>query len=312
MSIRKKIALLIVVMIALSSLMGCAKNGQQNNLETGKDIDIKDEKTISLNTGYKMPTLGLGTWTFTGEECEEAVYEALKDGYRLIDTAQYYGNETEVGNALKKAINDGIVKREDVFITTKVSPLNYGNPEESIDESLKKLGLDYIDLFLVHQAGENDENVYAVLCQAVKDGKVRSIGISNFYNLEEYERITKNADIKPAVIQNENHIFYQNSQLQKDVSKYGTVIEAYYPFGGRGNTSESLQNETIVAIANKYNKTAAQILLKWQIQAGYVVVQGSKNPEHILENIDIFDFELSYEDMQEIEKLNTNTRYENW
>ena len=172
---------------------------EQRNMTTEFDFE---SKTVLLNSGYEMPIIGLGTWTQDDDTAENSVYEALEDGYRLIDTAQYYGNETGVGNGIKRAIDDGIVTREEVFVTTKVMPSNYDRAYSSIDDSLDRLELDYIDLMLIHQSGSNDTEVYKALCQGVKDGKLRSIGISNYYTLEEYERVTSGGEIKPAVVQN--------------------------------------------------------------------------------------------------------------
>ena len=282
---------------------------EQKNMKTEFDFD---SKTVLLNSGYEMPILGLGTWTQDDETVEESVYTALKDGYRLIDTAQYYGNETGVGNGLKRAVSEGIVKREDVFITTKVMPSNYERAYQSIDDSLKRLNVDYIDLMLIHQSGSNDTEVYKALCQGVRDGKLRSIGISNYYTPEEYERVTAGENIKPAVVQNENHPFYQNTEFKEYVSKYGTVVESWYPFGGRGHTQDLFENETIMEIAEAHGKTSAQIILRWHLQAGYITIPGSQNPDHILENISVFDFELTDEEMQRMTALHTGKRYENW
>ena len=280
------------------------------NASNGK-FDI-DSRTVLLNSGYEMPILGLGTWTQDDDTAENSVYTALKDGYRLIDTAQYYGNETGVGKGLKRAISEGIVSREEVFITTKVMPSNYDRAYRSIDDSLEKLDVDYIDLMLIHQSGSGDTEVYKALCQGVKDGKLRSIGISNYYTPEEYDRVVSGGDIKPAVVQNENHPFYQNTEFQKYVSQYGTVVESWYPFGGRGHTQDLFGNETIAAIAAAHGKTSAQIILRWHLQAGYVTIPGSQNPDHILENISVFDFELTDEEMRRMADLNTGNRYENW
>ena len=281
---------------------------KMNDTQT-EDYSIPDKR---LNSGYTMPALGLGTWTQDDDTAEESVYTALKDGYRLIDTAQYYGNETGVGKGIKRAIDNGIVTREEVFITTKVMPSNYDRAYQSIDESLNRLGLSYIDLMLIHQSGSNDVQVYKALCQGVKDGKLRSIGISNYYTADEFERVTAGSDIKPAVVQNENHIYYQNTELQEYVAQYGTIVESWYPFGGRGHTSENFNNETIVAIAKAHNKTSAQIILRWQLQAGFIAIPGSSNPDHIAENFDIFDFVLSEDEMHRIAGINMNQRYENW
>ena len=267
---------------------------------------------VTLNSGYKMPVIGLGTWTQNNSTAENSVYLAIKEGYRLIDTAQYYGNEKGVGKGVRRAINEGLIKREDVFITTKIMPGNYKNPDAAIEASNNALGLEYIDLMLIHQPGYNDEEVYKALERGVKKGILKSIGISNYYTPEDFERINKIAEIVPAVVQNENHIYYQNSDLQKYLERYKTVIESWYPFGGRGNTHEILNNEVINEIAKSHNKTSAQIILRWQIQSGYIVIPGSKNPKHIAENFDIFDFVLTENEMNEISKLNQNRRFENW
>ena len=282
---------------------------EQRNMTTEFDFE---NKTVLLNSGYEMPIIGLGTWTQDDDTAESSVYEALKDGYRLIDTAQYYGNETGVSKGIQRAIDEGIVTRDEVFVTTKVMPSNYDRAYSSIDDSLDRLGLDYIDLMLIHQSGSNDTEVYKALCQGVKDGKLRSIGITNYYTLEEYERVTSGGEIKPAVVQNENHPFYQNTEFQKDIAKYGTVVESWYPFGGRGHTQDLFGNETIMDIAEAHGKTSAQIILRWHLQAGYITIPGSQNPDHILENYSIFDFELTDAEMQRMAELHTGQRYENW
>ena len=281
------------------------------NAEPGNKADFLIDD-ITLNSGYKMPVLGLGTWTQDDKTTANSVYNALKCGYRLIDTAQYYGNERGVGEGVRKAIDEGIIKREDVFVTSKVMPTNYDNAFASIAQSNERLGLDYIDLMLIHQSGSNDKQVYRALEQAVKDGTIRSLGISNYYTKEEFDRITEGAEIMPAVIQNENHPFYQNTDLKEYVKQYGTVVESYYPLGGRGHTQELLGNDTINDIAAAHSKTAAQIILRWHIQAGYITIPGSSNAEHIAENYNIFDFELTADEMRAMAELDTGNRYENW
>lgn len=316
----KNILIVIVVLCAFGLILFWLFS--EKNVDDSKVKNIKesmgkaefnfDTKTVTLNSGYEMPIIGLGTWTQNDEETANSVYYALEDGYRLIDTAQYYGNKYGVGEGLRRAIDDGIVTREEVFITTKIMPGSYNNAYNSIDESLERLGVDYIDLLLIHQPGSNDEEVYKAMEQGVYDGKVKSIGISNYYTKEEIDEVLSYATIVPAVIQNENHIYYQNTDLKEYVSKYGIIIESWYPFGGRGHTSENFNNEVIRDIATKYNKTSAQIILRWQLQAGYIVIPGSSNPDHILENYSIFDFSLNEEDMKNIADINKNQRYENW
>ena len=275
-----------------------------------KNFTLSD--TVTLNSGYDMPRIGFGTWTLNDDTAEDCVYFALKVGYRLIDTARYYGNEVGVGRGVRRAIQDGIATREEIFVTSKIMPGNYNSPDAAIDNSLKSLGLDYVDLMLIHQPGYNDEEVYRALERGVKAGKIHSIGISNYYTPQDFDRIKNIASIIPAVIQNENHPYYQNENLQAYVKNFGTVIESWYPLGGRGNTQKIFSNDTIQSLAKKYSKSPAQIILRWQYQAGYIAIPGSSNKNHIAENFNIFDFNLSAEDMKIMRGLNKNHRFENW
>ena len=267
---------------------------------------------ILLNSGYTMPVIGLGTWTLNDEEAENSVYHALKCGMRLIDTARYYGNEVGVGRGLQRAIDDGIVTRKEVFLTSKIYGGNYERAGGIIDSALSDLNVDYIDLLLIHQPGSDDEGVYKAMEEAVEAGKLRSIGISNYYTPEAVDEVLAFAEIVPAVIQNENHLYYQNTALQEYVKEYGIVVESWYPFGGRGHTQEHFNNEVILDLAKKYGKSAAQIILRWHVQADYIAIPGSSNPDHIAENYDIFDFCLTEEEMQRIYELDRQERYENW
>ena len=322
---------LLLLLLSILMMTGCVfgtkaadKNHSKSDTPQSNVTATKESKsaspkpaegkmmTVKLNSGYAMSVLGLGTWTQNNATAAESVYFALKNGYRLIDTARYYGNEKGVGEGLKRAIADGIVKRGDVFVTSKIMPGNYNNAAAAIDASLKDLQLDYLDLMLIHQPGSNDKAVYQAMEQGVKDGKLRSIGISNYYTKRQVDEVLSYAKIMPAVIQNENHIYYQNTALQNYVKQYGIVIECWYPFGGRGNTRDSLENKTVVEIAKAHGKTPAQIILRWQVQAGYVTIPGSANPQHIAENIAVFDFELSADEMRKIAGLNQQRRYENW
>lgn len=305
--------LIIFAMIFSAVTAGCSSGGSSVSGVSGENVyDVPDVPYVTLNSGYKMPVLGLGTWTQNDATAEESVYTAICEGYRLIDTARYYGNESGVGKGVRRAISEGIISREDIFITTKIMSGNYSDPDSAIDDSINALGLGYIDLMLIHQPGYNDEGVYAALERGVKSGKIRSIGISNYYTQSEFERITRNAEIIPAVVQNENHIYYQNTELQKYLERYGTVIESWYPLGGRGNTQELFGNESIKRIAKAHGKTPAQVILRWHIQAGYVTIPGSKNPSHIRENINIFDFVLTNEEMNTISGLDRQQRFEIW
>ena len=268
-------------------------------------------QSVQLNSGYSMPLIGLGTWTLRGGTCEAAVYAALKCGYRLIDTARYYGNEAEVGRAVQRAISEGVCRREDIFITTKLLPSST-TPQRDIASSLERLQVGYIDLVLLHQHGSNDDGVYRAMAQAAKEGTVRSIGISNFYSAQDVNHFIEDFDVPPAVIQNENHLYYQNEALREFAAARGIVVQSYYPLGGRGHTEEHFTNPAVTALAAKYGKSASQIILRWHVQAGYSAVPGSSNPAHIAENIDVFDFELTGEEMWSLRSLNTGRRYENW
>lgn len=303
------VIILLCILLIIFNQKGNVDMEEKKVVNTDTSFDFNN-KYVLLNNGIKMPIIGLGTWTFSNEEAEEAVYFAIKNGYRLIDTAQYYGDEVGVGKGVRKAINEGIVKREDVFVTSKIYAST--NHSEAIERSLNNLNLEYIDLLLIHQPGFDDKGLYKTMERYYKEGKLKSIGISNYYTKEAIDEVLNYAEIVPAVIQNENHIYYQNNELQKYVQKYGIIIESWYPFGGRGNTEENFNNDIILQIAKKYNKTSAQIILRWQLQAGYIAIPGSKNPEHIKENINIFDFELTDVDMEKIYNLNKNKRYENW
>jgi len=314
MNRRKFISLMICA--AFANLFG-ACGAQNSTAETSPKEAVQVNKNyfiddVTLNSGYKMPRLGFGTWTLDDDTAEACVYHALKVGYRLIDTARYYGNEVGVGKGIRRAIDDGIAKREEIFVTSKIMPGNYNAPDAAIDSSIRALNIGYVDLMLIHQPGYNDEESYRALERAAKSGKIRSIGISNYYTPRDFDRIRNAATIVPAVVQNENHPLYQNDELQAYVAQFGTVIESWYPFGGRGNTHEIFGNETIQQLAKKYSKTPAQIVLRWHIQAGYVAIPGSANKAHITENFNVFDFRLTEDDMNQIRAVNKNRRFENW
>lgn len=286
--------------------MGCSSGGSSGG-STAVDVP-----TVRLNSGYDMPVFGLGTWTQDNQTAEESVYAALKEGYRLIDTAQYYGNEEGVGRGVRRAMDEGIVERGEVFVTTKIMPGNYGDSDGAIDSSVEALGLGYIDLMLIHQPGYHDKEVYSALERGVRAGKIRSIGISNYYTPEEYEYIAGDAEIEPSVVQNENHPYYQNTELKEYLSRKGVYVESWYPLGGRGHTQEMFADEVIVKIANAHDRTPAQVIIRWHVQAGYIVIPGSSNPEHIRENIESLNFSLSEGEMRELTLLNKGRRFENW
>lgn len=259
-----------------------------------------NEKVI-LNNGVEMPSVGLGTFLMKPEEAEEAVYNALTSGYRLIDTANAYMNERAVGRGMKRS---GL-KREDIFLETKLWPTVYSKAT-AIDETLERLDTDYIDLLLLHQPTADYKAAYQMMEEAVKAGKVRAIGLSNFEG-EPLQEILKICEIKPAVIQVEAHPYYPQNELKDILKEHDIKIQAWYPLGHGDRTllEEPLWSE----LAEKYGKTNAQIILRWHVQSGNIIIPGSKNSEHIKDNADIFDFALTNEEMQKIAKLNKNKRY---
>ena len=247
---------------------------------------------VTLSNGVKMPRLGYGVYQVGKAECERCVLDALKVGYRHLDTAQTYFNEEEVGNAIQKS---GI-PREEIFITTKVWVEHYGyeQTKKSVYESMRKLQVDYIDLVLLHQPFSDYYGAWRALEDMYAEGKTKAIGISNFYP-DRMVDLANFARIKPMVNQVETHPFNQQIEAQKWMEKYGIQIEAWAPFGeGRGGL---FTNETIAKIAAKYNKSVAQVILRWELQRGIVVIPKSVHIERMEENFNVFDFELSEEDM---------------
>ncbi len=258
-------------------------------------------ETIKLNDGYDMPLLGLGTFLLKPNDAEEAVYSAFKNGYRLIDTANAYSNERAVGRGIKRSG----VPREEIFLESKLWPTVY-TKESAVDEMLNRLGVEYVDLLLLRQPAGDYVTGYKMMEKAVKEGKVKSIGVSNFEG-EPLQKILEICEIKPSVIQVETHPYYTQDELKKVLDKYDIKIQAWYPLG---HGDKSLIDEPIFTkLAQKYNKSNAQIILRWHIQQGHIVIPGSKNSEHIKDNANIFDFVLTDEEMKEIAKINKNKRY---
>lgn len=256
---------------------------------------------VKLNNGVKMPILGFGVYQIPQSETKQAVLDAIKTGYRLIDTAQSYFNEKEVGDAIKECG----VKREELFITSKVWIDNYGyeNCRKSVEESLKKLQTDYIDLMLLHQPFADYYGAYRALEDLYHEGKIRAIGVSNFYPDRLADICLFGRKVIPAVNQIETNPLNQRTFDQEIMDKYGVKQEAWAPFGeGRNNM---FTNPTLVEIGKKYNKSAAQVILRWLIQRGVIVVCKSTHLERIQENFNVFDFKLSKEDMDKIKALDT-------
>ena len=260
-------------------------------------------KYLKLNNGVEMPNIGIGTFMIEPDEAEKAVEFALKNGYRLIDTANAYLNEKAVGRGIKKSGID----RKEIFLSTKLWASVYED-DRAVEKTLERLNLDYIDLLFIHQPTSNWKAGYKQLENAYKEGKIRAIGISNFEG-KYIEELLKICEIKPQVIQVEAHPYFTQDELRKITDKEDMKIMSWYPLG-HGDTN--LINEPVFTeLAKKYNKSNAQIILKWHTQMGFIVIPGTKNPEHIKDNFDILDFGLTNEDMEKIAKINKNIRYYN-
>lgn len=256
---------------------------------------------ITLNNGVKMPVAGIGTFLLSPDEAEASCLSALGCGYRLIDTANAYVNEKAVGRAMKKS---GLARQE-IFLETKLWPTFYSD-ENAVDDTLERLGTDYIDLMLLHQPAGCYLTGYRLLEKAYKEGKVKAIGLSNFTEAQ-IEEIIDACEIKPAVLQTEVHPYAQAKELKKLLSKADMAIQAWYPLGHGDKVL--LEEPVFTSLAEKYKKTNAQIILRWHVQAGNIIIPGSKNPDHIKANLDLFDFALTREEMAEIEGLDQEKHY---
>lgn len=255
----------------------------------------------TLNNGVKMPMAGIGTFLLTPDEAEASALSALECGYRLIDTANAYVNEKAVGRAMKRS---GL-PREEIFLETKLWPSLYEQPDV-VEKTLQRLDTDYIDLLLIHQPAGNYVAGYRQMEKAYKAGKVRAIGLSNF-NQEQIQEILDICEVKPAVLQTEVHPYYQEKELKEFLSEQKMYIQAWYPLG-HGDKA-LLEEPLFTELGKKYGKSNAQIILRWHIQVGNIVIPGSKNPIHIKDNFALFDFALTDEEMARIAALDKNTRY---
>lgn len=255
----------------------------------------------TLNNGIKMPMAGIGTFLLTPDEAETSVLSALQCGYRLIDTANAYVNEKAVGRAMRKS---GI-PRDEIFLETKLWPSFY-EQEDAVEKTLQRLGTDYIDLLLIHQPAGNYVAGYRLMEKAYKEGKVRAIGLSNF-TPEQVQEILDICEVKPAVLQTEVHPYSQEKELKAFLDKEGIVIQAWYPLGHGDKTL--IQEPLFTEFGKKYGKSNAQIILRWHIQAGNIVIPGSKNPAYIKDNFNLFDFALTDDEMAKITALDKQKRY---
>lgn len=325
----KKYIYKLVAVIFIFSLYGCQQSLSSadhsntsdeirlvSTTETGAMAEVNkeedmvnrfnfDTKTVLLNSGYEMPINGIGTYSLLDEVCVDSVSAALESGGRLIDTAYMYHNEESVG----KAIRNSNVPREEIFVITKLYPSQFNAAEAAIEEALAKLDIGYIDLMLLHHPGEGDVEAYQAMEKAVAEGKIRSIGLSNWY-VEELENFLPQVNIKPALVQNEIHPYYQENDVIPYIQSLGIVVQGWYPLGGRGHTAELLNDPIITEIAAAHGKSSVQVILRWNLQKGVVVIPGSSNPAHIRENTKLYDFELTDSEMERIQSLDRNEKHD--
>lgn len=268
----------------------------------------KSIPNVNLNNGLSMPVLGFGTNTLNGETCVKCVSDAISVGYRLIDTANIYGNEKFVGEGIKQSSID----REKLFITSKlwVDDFGYESTKKAFATSINKLGVEYLDLYLIHRPRGDVKGSWMAMEELYKEGKIKAIGVSNF-EPEQIDDLMTEAKIKPAINQIETHVFYQQHNSYEALKRYNIQMEAWSPFAAGRN--EIFKNPILAEIGSKYHKNIAQVCLRWHYQRGVVTIPRSSQKVHMIENLDIFDFELSETDMETIAKLNLNiTQFPEW
>ena len=297
------LSLLAAIVMLLWPLAGTAEGNEMTGV-----FDFENRK-VRLNSGYDMPILGLGTYALDHDTCVNSVMALLENGGRLIDTAYMYGNEEAVGEGVRRGMEAYGIPREDIFVITKIYPSQFSDPEAAIDMALEKLDIGYIDMMLLHHPGAGDVKAYKVMEQYVEAGKIRSLGLSNWY-VEELTEFLPQVTIIPALVQNEIHPYYQEQDVVPFIQDKGIVVQCWYPLGGRGYTAELLGDDTIQTIAAAHGVSAAQVILRWDLQRGIVVIPGSSNPEHIRENLDLFGFELSEEEMRQIAALDRGEKHD--
>lgn len=273
-------------------------------------MDLKSGKNgaapvIRLGSGCDYPLVGLGTYTLQGKTCVNAVAEAIQNGYRLIDTASFYGNEREVGEGIRKSG----VPRSEIFVQTKLYPNQYPYAGRAIDEALERLDTGWIDMMILHHPASDDVEAYEAIEQAIRDGKVRSAGISCYY-IRELESFLPRVSLKPDLVQNEIHPYYQDTAVVEYIQKEGMLVQSWYPLGGRGSTRSLFRDPVLRKIAAAHGKSVPQVILRWDVQRGVSVIPGSRSMDHMRENISIFDFSLTGEEMKSIASLNRNEKHD--
>ena len=296
-------------LVVLASIVG-SPSFAQDIYKTVANVPM-----VQLNNGILMPQFGLGTFLQPSDEvCEQSCLTALKAGYRHIDTAHAYNDEAGVGRAVKRFIAESGTPREEIWVTSKLWPTEYGEGKtaQAIDAMLERMQLDYIDLLYVHQPVGDFVGAWKDMEKAVAAGKVRALGISNFDASDEvFNRIMEAATVKPAVLQIECHPYAQRIAVREKAKKHDIQVECWFPLGGAMSNGALLKDPTIMEIAKAHGKTPAQVILRWHIQEGFSVIPSASNPDYIEENIQIFDFELTDEEMAQMRGLNKEQRFFN-
>ena len=283
------LSLLAAIVMLLWPLAGTAEGNEMTGV-----FDFENRK-VRLNSGYDMPILGLGTYALDHDACVNSVMALLESG--------------GVGEGIRRGMEEYGIPRGDIFVITKIYPNQFSDPEAAIDMALEKLDIGYIDMMLLHHPGAGDVNAYKAMEKYVEAGKIHSLGLSNWY-VEELTEFLPQVTIMPALVQNEIHPYYQEQDVVPFIQEKGIVVQCWYPLGGRGYTADLLGNETIQSIAQAHGVSAAQVILRWDLQRGIVVIPGSSNPEHIRENLDLFGFELSDEEMEQIATLDRGEKHD--
>ena len=286
-----------------------AKPARENEVERMIGVFDFESKTVLLNSGYEMPILGLGTYALDHDTCVNSVRTLLANGGRLIDTAYMYGNEDAVGEGVRQAMEEYGISREEIFVITKIYPSQFQDPEAAIDMALEKLDIGYIDMMLLHHPGAGDVKAYKAMEHYVEAGKIRSLGLSNWY-VKELTSFLPQISIIPALVQNEIHPYYQEQDVVPFIQEKGIVVQCWYPLGGRGYTAALLGDDTVRTAADAHGVSAAQVILRWDLQRGIVVIPGSGDPEHIKENLDLFGFELDETEMKMINALDRGEKHD--
>ena len=318
MNMKRRLASFVaffIILVCLSAYpaagLAYGEESMMSQVNAEKTVGAFDfeSKTVLLNSGYTMPIMGLGTYALDHDTCVNSVMSLLESGGRLIDTAYMYGNEEAVGEGVRKGMEEYGIPREDIFVITKIYPNQFNDPEAAIDMALEKLDIGYIDMMLLHHPGTNDVMAYQAMEQYVEEGKIHSLGLSNWY-VEELTEFLPQVTIKPALVQNEIHPYYQEQDVVPFIQEKGIVVQCWYPLGGRGYTADLLGNETIKAIAEAHEVSPAQVILRWDLQRSIVVIPGSSNADHIRENLDLFGFELTDDEMEQIRQLDRNEKHD--